>query len=71
MLAATAHSVTNTHYKDKCSSPPHSVLDLLRTWIQRSRSRQQLGRLTERDLHDVGLSRSDQLYEIEKPFWRK
>ena len=30
----------------------------------------QLAQLSARDLHDVGLSWSDIVYEAEKPFWR-
>ena len=39
-------------------------------WRQRQLQRRQLAQLTERDLHDVGLSWSDAAYEAEKPFWR-
>jgi uncharacterized protein YjiS (DUF1127 family) len=39
-------------------------------WRQRQLQRRQLAVLTERDLHDVGLSWSDIAYEAEKPFWR-
>jgi len=39
-------------------------------WRTRQRQRRQLAELTERDLHDVGLSWSDAVYEAEKPFWR-
>jgi uncharacterized protein YjiS (DUF1127 family) len=39
-------------------------------WRQRQLQRRQLAELTERDLHDVGLSWSDIAYEAEKPFWR-
>ena len=34
------------------------------------RTRRELAQWTDRDLHDVGLSRSDVLFETEKPFWR-
>jgi uncharacterized protein YjiS (DUF1127 family) len=47
-----------------------AVSDTLHTWRQRYRSRSELSQWTERDLHDVGLSRSDILFEAEKPFWR-
>lgn len=40
------------------------------TWLRRSRERTQLARFTERDLHDIGLGRTDADMEIEKPFWR-
>jgi uncharacterized protein YjiS (DUF1127 family) len=39
-------------------------------WRKRQRDRRQLAELTPRDLHDVGLSWSDVIYEAEKPFWR-
>jgi uncharacterized protein YjiS (DUF1127 family) len=39
-------------------------------WRERQLQRRQLAQLTERDLHDVGLSWSDVAYEAEKPFWR-
>jgi uncharacterized protein YjiS (DUF1127 family) len=44
--------------------------DTLHTWRDRMRQRRELARWTDRDLHDVGLSRSDIAYEAEKPFWR-
>jgi uncharacterized protein YjiS (DUF1127 family) len=40
------------------------------TWRERVRQRRELAQWTDRDLHDVGLSRSDIVYEAEKPFWR-
>jgi uncharacterized protein YjiS (DUF1127 family) len=39
-------------------------------WRERQVNRRELAQLTERDLHDVGLSWSDVVYEAEKPFWR-
>ncbi len=47
-----------------------SSSETLHTWRQRYRTRQELAQWTERDLHDVGLSRSDIANETEKPFWR-
>jgi uncharacterized protein YjiS (DUF1127 family) len=47
-----------------------SIGDTLHIWRQRYRSRSELAQWTDRDLHDVGLSRSDILNEAEKPFWR-
>jgi uncharacterized protein YjiS (DUF1127 family) len=39
-------------------------------WRQRQIDRRQLAQLSDRDLHDVGLSWSDVALEAEKPFWR-
>jgi uncharacterized protein YjiS (DUF1127 family) len=42
----------------------------LHLWGDRWRQRRELSHRTERDLHDVGLSWSDVVREVEKPFWR-
>jgi uncharacterized protein YjiS (DUF1127 family) len=44
--------------------------ETLHVWRQRQQQRRELARWTDRDLHDVGLSWSDIVYEAEKPFWR-
>jgi uncharacterized protein YjiS (DUF1127 family) len=44
--------------------------ETFRIWRDRLRQRRELAQWTERDLHDVGLSRSDIINEAEKPFWR-
>jgi uncharacterized protein YjiS (DUF1127 family) len=44
--------------------------ETLHIWRKRRSERRQLAELTERDLHDVGLSWSDVVFEAEKPFWR-
>ena len=43
---------------------------LLRKWQERARGRRDLAALSDRSLRDIGLSRSDALREIRKPFWR-
>lgn len=48
----------------------HKTLAALRTWVQRSRSREELARMSDFDLRDIGLSRVDVSAEITKPFWR-
>jgi uncharacterized protein YjiS (DUF1127 family) len=42
---------------------------LLKLWCERSRERHQLALLTDRDLHDLGLTRIDAQQEARKPFW--
>ena len=46
------------------------ISEALNVWRERQQQRRQLATLTERDLHDVGLSWSDIAFEVEKPFWR-
>jgi uncharacterized protein YjiS (DUF1127 family) len=46
------------------------VEETIHTWRERLRNRRELARWTDRDLHDVGVSRSDVMFETEKPFWR-
>ncbi len=53
------------------------VLDLveaaarrLELWRRRARGRRSLARLSERELRDLALSRSDARLEAGKPFWR-
>ncbi len=48
-----------------------SVPELLRIWWRRWQEREQLARLTERDLRDLGQSRSTIYAELRKPFWRE
>jgi uncharacterized protein YjiS (DUF1127 family) len=44
--------------------------ELLRVWRQRHSARLELAQWTERDMQDVGASRSDVAGELQKPFWR-
>ena len=46
------------------------LADTLLEWMDRARSRHSLARLTESELKDIGLSRSEVGYEVRKPFWR-
>jgi uncharacterized protein YjiS (DUF1127 family) len=43
----------------------------LREWWRRSRSRDVLARLGDRELRDIGLNRGDVARECGKPFWRE
>ncbi len=46
------------------------IRETIHVWRQRQRERHLLAELSDRDLHDVGLSWSDVALEAEKPFWR-
>jgi uncharacterized protein YjiS (DUF1127 family) len=46
------------------------VAATLRLWQRRSRERQELARLSERELRDLRASSSEIWWEIRQPFWR-
>ena len=48
----------------------HRAVGLVGVWRQRSRGRDELLGMSDRELHDIGVKRSDVLYEARKPFWR-
>jgi uncharacterized protein YjiS (DUF1127 family) len=48
----------------------NQLVETFHVWRERMRSRRELAQWTDRDLHDVGISRSDIVHEAEKPFWR-
>ena len=43
---------------------------LVTAWRRRAMERAQLARMSEVDLHDIGLTSSDRQIEINKPCWR-
>ena len=66
MSTFTHESMTNHHGQGLFAQ----IGETLHVWRERQRNRRQLAELSARDLHDVGLSWSDIVYEAEKPFWR-
>jgi uncharacterized protein YjiS (DUF1127 family) len=66
MSTCTHESMTNNHGHGLWAQ----ISETLHTWRERQIRRRELTQFTERDLHDVGLSWSDIVYEAEKPFWR-
>ena len=56
------------------ASPPtgaqHTLWKRLRQWHQNARTRRQLAELTSLQLADLGISPSERVREISKPFWR-
>ena len=66
MSTYTHESMINHHETGLLSQ----IGETLHVWAKRYQDRRQLAQLSARDLHDVGLSWSDIVYEAEKPFWR-
>ena len=66
MSTCTHESMSNHHGSGLLAQ----IRETLHTWHDRQQQRRELTRWSERELHDVGLSWSDVVYEAEKPFWR-
>ncbi|MFZ2156219.1 MAG: DUF1127 domain-containing protein [Bradyrhizobium sp.] len=66
MSTLTRESMINHHQSGVFAG----IVDSLRIWRKRQQDRRALAQLSARDLHDIGLSWSDIVYEAEKPFWR-
>ena len=47
-----------------------AMVDLLHVWADRSRQRRHLARMSDRDLKDIGLTRSTADREWQKCFWQ-
>jgi uncharacterized protein YjiS (DUF1127 family) len=66
MSTLTHEPMTNHHVPGVLAQ----LGETLHVWRQRYQTRKELAQWSARDLHDVGLSWSDIVYEAEKPFWR-
>ena len=66
MSTFTHESMTNHHGHGLFAQ----LGEIFHVWRQRQHDRRQLSELSNRDLHDIGLSWSDVVNEAEKPFWR-
>jgi uncharacterized protein YjiS (DUF1127 family) len=66
MSTCTQESMTNRHDRGFLGQ----LGETLHVWRERQLQRRQLAKLSERDLHDIGLSWSDIAFEAKKPFWR-
>ena len=56
---------------DDLSDAAQSVIETLRVWRRRMRERDQLARLDDRMLSDIGMSRAEAEFLASKPFWRE
>lgn len=66
MSTCTHESMTNHHDVGVFAQ----LAETVHVWRHRYRTRHELAGWSERDLHDIGLSRSDIAGETDKPFWR-
>jgi uncharacterized protein YjiS (DUF1127 family) len=46
------------------------LAETFHVWRQRYAARRELANWSDRELHDIGVSSSDAMYEAAKPFWR-
>jgi len=66
MSTYTHESMTNHHDAGVFAQ----LAETIHVWRLRYRTRRELASWSERDLHDIGLSRTDIADETDKPFWR-
>jgi uncharacterized protein YjiS (DUF1127 family) len=66
MSILTHQSMINNHRRSVLAQ----IRETLHVWRQRYEARRELSQWTDRELHDIGVSRSDVAYEADKPFWR-
>ena len=66
MSTFTHESMINHHGQSLLSQ----AAETLHVWRQRYRDRRELARWSARELHDIGVSSSDAIYQASKPFWR-
>jgi uncharacterized protein YjiS (DUF1127 family) len=52
-------------------TPISRLTDMARTWRRRALERAELARMSEYELHDIGVSSADHWTETHKRFWRK
>ena len=66
MSTFTHESMINHHGRTFSSQ----LADLIHVWRQRYLARRELANWSDRELHDIGVSHGDAIYEASKPFWR-
>jgi len=65
-IAAIAYGLV-----ERVEAAADKVVGTFRVWASRSRDRQQLGRMSDRMMQDIGLTRADVELELNKYFWQK
>ena len=63
--------VSRPAHSDALGEAARRILHTLRLWRERIRGRNDLARLDERMLRDIGLNPADRDFLVNKPFWRE
>ena len=66
MSTFTHESMINHHGQGLLSQ----LAETVHVWRQRYATRRELAQWSDRELHDIGVSPGDAIYEASKPFWR-
>ena len=66
----TARSRYNRFLGAASELPPSLLEHFIHIWRQRYAHRRELAQWSDRELHDIGVSSGDAIYEASKPFWR-
>ncbi len=66
MSTFTHESMINHHGQGVLAQ----LADTFHVWRQRYQARHELAQWSDRELHDIGVSSGDAIYEASKPFWQ-
>lgn len=70
-IAMTAHPVPASRPMQRAFAALDGVRKELAAWSARRRGRRALLSLSEFELKDIGISRAQAQFELNKPFWRE
>ena len=65
-----AHIMSTPRFHVPTLSLGHRLGEALHAWRTRLLERRELARFTVRDLQDIGMTQSEQAFQIAKPFWK-
>ena len=65
------HPVSRHGAADRLGEAARRIRFVLSVWRERVRARNELSRLDERSLRDIGLTPADRDFLVYKPFWRE
>lgn len=70
MSAYADHPLTSFHVSPAHPGHLARFAEALSEWRKRYHGRRELAAISDRDLHDMGITRTDADHELAKPFWR-